>query len=176
MMDITKVKELIKLMAEHELTELNLSDEKETVTLKRGGGTTINHQPTIYSGGGMPMAMPAMAHAPAPAAHHAPAPSAAPAAAPAAAAAPAKAVDSDAGLVAITSPMVGTFYASPNPDSPAFVTVGKDVTADTTVCLVEAMKVFNEIKAEKAGKIERVLVQSGAAVEYGQKLFLIRPV
>ncbi|MFN5661713.1 MAG: acetyl-CoA carboxylase biotin carboxyl carrier protein, partial [Planctomyces sp.] len=72
-------------------------------------------------------------------------------------------------------PMVGTFYSSPNPDSPAFVMVGLAVSAYTTVCLVEAMMVFNEIKAETSGTIERVLVQSGQAVEYGQKLFLIKP-
>jgi acetyl-CoA carboxylase biotin carboxyl carrier protein len=71
--------------------------------------------------------------------------------------------------------MVGTFYTSPNPDSPAFVSVGSSVGADTTVCLIEAMKVFNEIKAETAGTIERILVESGKPVEYGQKLFLLRP-
>jgi acetyl-CoA carboxylase biotin carboxyl carrier protein len=71
--------------------------------------------------------------------------------------------------------MVGTFYASANPESPPFVTAGKAVTPETTVCLVEAMKVFNEIKAETTGVIERVLVQSGQSVEYGQKLFLVRP-
>ena len=71
--------------------------------------------------------------------------------------------------------MVGTFYAAANPDSPPFTAVGKEVGPDTTVCLVEAMKVFNEIKAEKAGRIEKILVQSGQAVEYGQKLFLIKP-
>ena len=81
----------------------------------------------------------------------------------------------DAGLIAIESPMVGTFYSSPNPDAGPFVKVGSSVTPDTVVCIVEAMKVFNEIKAGKSGKIERILVKSGDAVEFGQKLFLIRP-
>ncbi|MBC7836060.1 MAG: acetyl-CoA carboxylase, biotin carboxyl carrier protein, partial [Phycisphaerales bacterium] len=80
-----------------------------------------------------------------------------------------------AGLVAVMSPMVGTFYTSANPDSPPFISVGAAVGPDTTVCLIEAMKVFNEIKAECAGTIERVLVESGTAVEFGQKLFLVRP-
>lgn len=174
MMDIAKVKELIKLMSEHELTELNLSDEKEMVSLKRGSGTVINHQPTIYGGGfagAAPVAVAAApAHAPAAPASSAPAP--APSGGKPAAAAPA---DSDAGLVAIVSPMVGTFYAAANPDSPPFTAVGKEVGPDTTVCLVEAMKVFNEIKAEKSGVVEQVLVKNGEAVEFGQKLFLVRP-
>ncbi len=82
---------------------------------------------------------------------------------------------SEAGLVAIESPMVGTFYSSANPDAPAFVQVGSAVSEATTVCLIEAMKVFNEIKAERGGTIERVLVKSGDSVEFGQKLFLVRP-
>lgn len=162
MIDIRKLKELVRLMVENDLSELNLQDQAETVAVKRGyNGVPVVHQ--------APVMMAAPAAAPAAHATVAPAPAAAPSAAPAAAAA------SDAGLKAITSPMVGTFYSSPNPDSPAFVKVGQAVSADTTVCLVEAMKVFNEIKAETSGTIERVLVQSGQAVEYGQKLFLIKP-
>jgi acetyl-CoA carboxylase biotin carboxyl carrier protein len=158
MIDIRKLKELVKLMVENDLSEINLQDKDETVQVKRGMG-------------GVPMTMVAPAQAQAHAAPAAPAvASAAPAVVPAKAAA-----DNDAGLVAVTSPMVGTFYASPNPDSPAFVNVGAKVNPSTTVCLVEAMKVFNEVKAETTGTIERMLVQSGQAVEYGQKLFLIRP-
>jgi acetyl-CoA carboxylase biotin carboxyl carrier protein len=102
---------------------------------------------------------------------------AASAAAPAGGAAPAapKAADSDAGLIAIESPMVGTFYSAANPDSPPFAAAGAKITPSTVVCLIEAMKVFNEIKAEKSGTIERVLVKNGDAVEFGQKLFLVRP-
>ena len=80
-----------------------------------------------------------------------------------------------AGLVAIESPMVGTFYSAPNPDTPAFVSVGSAIGPDSVVCLIEAMKVFNEIKAEVNGTIERILVNNGDAVEFGQKLFLVRP-
>jgi acetyl-CoA carboxylase biotin carboxyl carrier protein len=71
--------------------------------------------------------------------------------------------------------MVGTFYSSANPDSPSFVAVGAVVNDSTTVCLIEAMKVFNEIKAECNGTIERILVQSGQPVEFGQKLFMVKP-
>jgi acetyl-CoA carboxylase biotin carboxyl carrier protein len=71
--------------------------------------------------------------------------------------------------------MVGTCYLAPNPDAAPFVKIGQSVTPDTVVCLIEAMKVFNEIKAEKSGVVEQVLVKTGQAVEFGQKLFSIRP-
>lgn len=81
----------------------------------------------------------------------------------------------DDGLVAITSPMVGTFYRSPSPDSPAFVDVGDTVKPGKTVCIVEAMKLFNEIESEVSGKVVKVLVENGKPVEYGQKLMLVKP-
>jgi acetyl-CoA carboxylase biotin carboxyl carrier protein len=71
--------------------------------------------------------------------------------------------------------MVGTFYASPGPDKPPFMSVGSSVGPDTTVCLVEAMKIFNEIKAERSGTVAKILVKSGQPVEFGQKLFLVKP-
>jgi acetyl-CoA carboxylase biotin carboxyl carrier protein len=159
MMDIRKLKEQIRLMVDNDLTELDLKDKEEQVLLKRGHGGTVTH------------VAPAMVSAPAPAAA-APAP-AAPAAA--SAPAPAPAADEDAGLVAIESPMVGTFYASPGPDKPPFISVGGSVGPDTTVCLVEAMKIFNEIKAERSGTVAKILVKSGQPVEFGQKLFLVKP-
>ncbi len=158
MIDIRKLKELVRLMVENDLSELNLQDKEETVTVKRGyaGGPVVHHAPVAVA------APPAAASQ---AAHAEDAP-----AAPAAGGG-----DSDAGLVAITSPMVGTFYSAANPDSPPFVSSGGVINPDTTVCLIEAMKVYNEIKAEIAGTVERVLVQNGQAVEYGQKMFLVRP-
>jgi acetyl-CoA carboxylase biotin carboxyl carrier protein len=84
-------------------------------------------------------------------------------------------VDADAGLVAIKSPMVGTFYASPDPNSPNFVSEGSKVRDNTVVCIVEAMKVFNEIKADVSGTIVKVLTRNEAPVEYGQPLFMVRP-
>ncbi|MBN8596171.1 MAG: acetyl-CoA carboxylase biotin carboxyl carrier protein [Planctomycetes bacterium] len=159
MIDPTKLKDLIKLMVDNDLTEIDLQDDKETVTIRRG------HPPAAHA------PHPAMMYA-APAAQAA---APAPAAAPAGGAAAPAAASSDAGLIAIESPMVGTFYSAANPDSAPFVTNGAKINPSTVVCLIEAMKVFNEIKAEKGGTVERVLVKSGEAVEFGQKLFLVRP-
>ena len=152
MMDIAKLKELVALMADNDLTEVELKGDKESVTIKRGVA------------GGAPVVQ--YAPAPAPVAAHAPA------AAPATASAPA--VATVAPGIHIESPMVGTFYASPNPDAGPFVKVGQQVSPDTVVCIIEAMKVFNEIKAEKSGVLESVLVKNGQAVEFGQKLFTLR--
>jgi acetyl-CoA carboxylase biotin carboxyl carrier protein len=158
MIDIRKLKELVRLMVENELSELDLQDQQETVTIKRGGSPALGP----------------------PVVHHAPA-----IAAPIAPAAPASDSGDDPkqevevkdtqGLIPIVSPMVGTVYLSPNPESPAYVGSGAGIGPDSTVCLIEAMKVFSEIKAETSGTIERVLVTSGQAVQYGQQLFLVRP-
>jgi acetyl-CoA carboxylase biotin carboxyl carrier protein len=91
--------------------------------------------------------------------------------APAAAAAPAQ----PAGTIAIKSPMVGTFYRSANPEAAPYVEEGDAVNKETTVCMIEAMKVFNEIKAEMEGTIAAILVENGQSVEYGQPLFLVKP-
>ncbi|MBS0189928.1 MAG: acetyl-CoA carboxylase biotin carboxyl carrier protein [Phycisphaerales bacterium] len=161
MIDANKLKDLVKLMVDNDLTEIDLQDEKETVTIRRGHAPVA--QPMMYAAPSAPAGAPA------------PAPASSPAAAPAAGGGGGGGGGSDAGLVAIESPMVGTFYSAANPDSAPFVTAGAKITPSTVVCLIEAMKVFNEIKAEKPGTIERVLVKSGEAVEFGQKLFLVRP-
>lgn len=155
MMDMKKLIELVRMMTENGLTELELKDGEETVVLKRGHSGVQMMPPQMM----MPMGMPGMAPGPA--------------AGPAAPAGGSPAVD--AGLVAIESPMVGTFYSSSNPDAPPFTKVGAQIGPGSVVCLVEAMKVFNEIKSEVSGTIERVLVKSGDAVEFGQKLFLVKP-
>jgi len=98
----------------------------------------------------------------------------APAAGQAAQAAPAAAAQ-PAGTIAIKSPMVGTFYRAANPEAPSYVEEGDAVNKDTTVCMIEAMKVFNEIKAEMEGTIAAILVENGQSVEYGQPLFLVKP-
>jgi len=149
MIDIRKLKELVKLMVENDLSELDLQDQQETVTIKRRAG----EPPAIAAG---------------------PVANSTPRATAAAEGAADSAEDTD-GLLAIESPMVGTFYSAPDPDAAPFVKPGQDITAESVVCLVEAMKVFNEIKAEVAGRIEKVLVANGEAVEFGQKLFLVRP-
>ncbi|MEM1424312.1 MAG: acetyl-CoA carboxylase biotin carboxyl carrier protein [Planctomycetota bacterium] len=148
--------DLVKLMKKYDLTEIDLSDDSESVLLRRGG----QQQPVM-------MQAPAVAPA-APA----PAPVAAAPSAPAKKEAP---KDDDAGLPAIVSPMVGTFYSAADPESPPFIKPGDSVTKDTTVCIVEAMKVFSEIKAEVDGVVEKVLVKNAEPVEFGQKLFLVRP-
>ena len=154
MIDIRKLKELVRLMTTSDLTELDLRDKEEQVTIRRA---TAQAAPQVIQ-----HAAPVVQHV-----------AAAPVAAAAAAAAPA--ATEDAGLIAIESPMVGTFYASPSPDKPSFVSVGGDVGPNSVVCLVEAMKIFNEIKAERSGTIAKVLVKSGQAVEFGQPLYMIKP-
>jgi acetyl-CoA carboxylase biotin carboxyl carrier protein len=158
MIDIRKLKELVKLMVENDLSELDLKDEQESVSLRRP-----------YASAGASLAP---ASAPAPAPQHAPAPSQA---AGSTSAPTSGGNDEDAGLIPITSPMVGTFYSSPDPESPSYISVGDNVSQDTTVCIVEAMKVFSEIKAECSGKIAKILVKNAEPVEYGQPLFLVRP-
>ena len=157
MIDIDRLRQLVDLMVEHDLTEVDVSDEDQSITIKRGTAGSFSVSPPP-AGAIAPMAPTA---APAPA-------STPPASAPAASAA-------DDGLVAIESPMVGTFYSAPDPDSPPFAAQGASVGPDSVVCLVEAMKVFNEIKAETSGTIERVCVKDGDAIEFGQALFMVRP-
>ncbi len=152
MIDIRKLKELVRLMVANDLTELDLRDDQQQVTVKRGG----------------PQAVPVV--------HQAPVAAAPAAAAPAVPSAPeAPPANEDEGLVPIESPMVGTFYAKASPEKPAFVNVGDTVGDGTTVCLIEAMKIFNEIKAGRSGSIAKILVQNGEAVEFGQPLFLVKP-
>lgn len=146
--DVRKLRKLLDLMREHELSELDLRDGPIRVRLRKG--------PLVAESYAMPVAAP---------------PAAARPAAESGGASPAPASDSH--LEVIVSPMVGTFYAAPNPESPPFVKVGDHVGPDSTVCIIEAMKVFNEIPAEKAGQVVAVLVESGAAVEFGQPLFKI---
>ncbi len=156
MIELAKLKELVQLMVENDLAELDIRDGEESVTLTRAAALQAlqAHAPA-------PIAAPALA-----ASAPTPAPAAESAAAPA---------EGDPNLAKIESPMVGTFYNAQNPDSPPFVSVGQKVSADTVVCLIEAMKVFTEVKAERSGVIDSVLVESGDAVEFGQALFSVRP-
>ncbi len=152
-MDVNKLKELIKLMVETALAEIELrTDEHTTLYLRRGPDKAALAAPQQVVYAPPPQAAPPSAPAGGPTSNGI---------------AP--------GLIAIESPMVGTFYSAPNPDTPPFVKPGAQITPDSVVCLIEAMKVFNEIKAEKSGVIEQVLVKNGEAVEFGQKLYLIRP-
>ena len=159
--DLEKIQQLVHLMTEHDLSEISLRDGGEEISLKRISSNAAPAMPVAPPlAGQVPLAVPG-AGGPEPAAVQAP-----PAQEGAAA---------DEKLVPIRSPMVGTFYTAPNPDAPPFVQVGSMVGADTVVCIVEAMKVFNEIAAEVSGTIERIVVADQEPVEYGQELFLVRP-
>lgn len=154
-MDIEDIKKLVGLMVENDLSRIEIKTGDDHVLLRRGqpiaGPVQVTHQ-----------AMPMQMQMPAP---QAPAPSGG-----GAAAAPAAPASNEK---IIRSPMVGTFYSSPDPDSPTFVKVGDTVGPGSVVCLIEAMKVFNEIKAEVSGRITRVLVENRQAVEFDQPLFAV---
>ena len=144
--NVKKVRRLIELMKEHDLSEIDLKQADHRVRIKRGGEVIATHSsPTIQQAARSAAA--AGATAPQPAA--------------------------DAGMLMIKSPMVGTFYTAADPDSPPFVKVGDHVGPETTVCIVEAMKVFNQIPAEVSGRITATLVENGESVEFGQPLFKV---
>ena len=149
-MDVGLLKQLVQLMASNDLNTVDLRDGQKRVVLKRG------------------------AVAGAPAIHAAPASSGTTIAPAGGLSSPPPTVDENAGLIAIKSPMVGTFYAKANPESKPFVSVGSSVDEETDVCVIEAMKVFNNIKAETRGTIAKILVTDGQPVEFGTVLFLVK--
>lgn len=162
-MDFKDIKKIVELMDEHGLSQFKLQQEDTKLELKRGGDIDVAAVQSLLA------AAPAPQYQPMPA----PAPAAA-GGAPAAAAAPAEEGGLPAGVEEVTSPMVGTFYTAASPDSDPFVSVGAKISADTTICIVEAMKVMNEIKAEISGEIVEVLVENGTAVQYGEPLFRVK--
>jgi acetyl-CoA carboxylase biotin carboxyl carrier protein len=149
--DIGRLRELIDLMEKHDLSEIDLRQGDQRWKLRRGPAEVMQM-------------LPASGYAPP---SHVPAPAPAPPGAPAE-------VPEDKDTIAIKSPTVGTFYEAPAPGDPPFVTAGSRVTADSIVCIIEAMKVFNQIPAEVNGTIVEVLVSNGDAVEFGQPLFRVR--
>lgn len=153
-MDIRKIKKLIELLEESNIGELEIKEGEESVRIARNSGTT-----QYFS-------------APAPAGYAAPAAPAPAAAAPVAAAAPAAAAPVITGHT-VKSPMVGTFYRSPSPGTAAFIEVGKQVKAGDVICIIEAMKMMNQIEADKSGVIEAILVEDGNPVEFDQPLVTI---
>ena len=155
-MDIRKIKKLIELLEESNIGELEIKEGEESVRIARNSGTTqyFNAPPAGYPMPAAPMAAPT-------------------AAAPVAAAAPtAPAAPAFSGHV-VKSPMVGTFYRSPSPGSPMFAEVGKHVKAGDVICIIEAMKMMNQIEADKSGVIEAILVEDGNPVEFDQPLVTI---
>ena len=145
-MKIDEIKAIAEIVAANDLTELKLEQDGFTLEIKRGGSATVVAAAPV-----------AVAAAPVPAA------------APVAVAEAPAAVSRET----IDSPLVGTVYRAPSPEAAPFVKVGDKVSPDTVVCIVEAMKVMNEIKAEKSGVIRDILVENGSAVEFGQPLFVI---
>ncbi len=170
-MDFKQIKELIKLLNDSNLSEFKLKEENFQISIR-----TKHYSDAVKSGNsGMSPAIavpmsPANASAPAPIQPVAsPAPSAAPNDAP-------KEVVEDANLAVINSPMIGTFYRAPSPDKDPFVKVGDTIQKGTVLCIVEAMKLFNEIESEVSGRIVKVLADDGGPVEYDQPLFQIEPI
>ena len=160
-MDIKQIQELVKLINKTNIGEITIEEEGMKVTIKQ------KKDPVQYvTGQATPLAMPSVA-APAPVPAASPAP-AAPSPAPAA---PSK-LDN---LVTIKSPMIGTFYRQSGPGKPVFANVGDEVSVGKVVCIIEAMKLFNEIESEVSGKIVKVLVDDASPVEYDQPLFLVEP-
>ncbi len=158
-MDIKEIQELIKFVAKSGVSEVSIDRKDFKITIKAQSNMQTIVNATIPAAPAV-QALPAAAPA-------APAPSAAPA--PAAPAAEAS------NLITIKSPMIGTFYRSSSPDKPSFVNVGDEVKAGQVVCIIEAMKLFNEIESEISGKIVKVLVDNATPVEYDQPLFLVEP-
>ena len=154
-MDIKEIRSLIDLMKKNGVAVFKMEREGFKITLKTSEATVshsvVTSQPMLAYNG--PAAQPASAPAPA---ASAPAPAAA------------------SGGIEIKSPMVGTFYSSPSPDSPTFVSVGQEITPDTVICIIEAMKVMNEVKAEVAGTVTEICADNGKPVQFGQVMFRLK--
>ena len=149
--DLKKIEQLLEIMKKNDLVELEIRNDDEKIHLKRA-------QPQTPQVTAVPVVTPAVPATPAASAPQATAAEAAP---------------SD--LIEIKAPMVGTFYSTPSPDSDDYVEVGSKVTSSTVVCIIEAMKVMNEIKAETEGTIAEICIENGHAVEYGTVLFRVKP-
>lgn len=161
-MDLKQIKLVIDLMKRSDLTEFAVEEEGFKLKIRRGAsGSPVISSQSYGSATPFPaLSAPAAAPAPAPAAPAAPAP-----------AAP---VGDESGIVYVKSPMVGTFYKAASPESKAFAEPGTKVTETSVVCIIEAMKIMNEIQSEVKGTVVEVLVENGSPVEYGQKLFKVK--
>jgi acetyl-CoA carboxylase biotin carboxyl carrier protein len=157
-MDLRKLKTLIDLVSDSNVSELEITEAEGKVRIVKGGGAVVQGYPMPAPMAAPMVAAPVAATA---AAAPAPGPAAAPAAAPAASG------------HAVKAPMVGTFYRAASPGAKAFVEVGQAVKAGDTLCIIEAMKILNEIEADKAGTVTQILCENGQAVEYGQPMFII---
>ena len=156
-MDVDLLRQLVQLMAANDLNTVDLRDGQKRIVLKRGA--------VVMATAPAAMSYAPQAYAPVPQTLSASGGNSTPVAP----------INEDAGLVAIKSPMVGTFYAKATPDSKPFVSMGSSVDDETDVCVIEAMKVFNNIKAETRGTIAKILVTDGQTVEFGTVLFRVKP-
>lgn len=157
-MDLATIKQIIELMKENDLAAFEIEEKGLRLSIKRGAGEESR------------VALAPLAAAPLPVPVPAPTVAAAPAAAPAPGEAP-----EESKWVPVKSPIVGTFYRSSSPDAEPYVSVGQSVEPESIVCIIEAMKVMNEIKAETRGVVRKILVDNATAVQYGQTLMLIEP-
>jgi len=153
-MDLRKLKTLIDLVSESGISELEVNEGEDRVRIVNAGSSAPAGQ-VVYAHAAPTQAIPAM-----------------PAAAPAASAPAAEEAPAETGFVA-RSPMVGTFYRAPNPESPNFVKIGDTVKVGQTLCIIEAMKLLNEIESEHAGVIQQILCENGQGIEFDQPLFII---
>jgi len=152
-MDPKRLKRIVEIMNQNDLAEIEIEEEGTRLRLRKMEGAAPI---AVVAPGAVPVAVPA------------------PAAVPEPAAAPAEDEAAAEGLHTITAPMVGTFYRAPAPDQDAYIEVGRNINPESVVCILEAMKVMNEIKAECAGEVVRICVQNGEAVEYDQPLFVVK--
>ena len=168
-MNLDEIKELLRAVTDTDVTDFELETGEDKIRIRRGsaGDGKAGQPPYVVVTSGMHAGVPIQAGAPA---HQV----AAPAAAPVAAATSDEAAEDD-GLVIVASPIVGTFYESPSPGSPAFVDIGDEVKAGQALCIIEAMKLMNEIEAEVSGVVVKRFVKNSQPVEYGEALFAIRP-
>lgn len=172
-MNLTEIQDLIKFVSKAGVTEVEIEKKEFKITIKSDGPKRRGKAGQQHIEAQM---IPQMAVMPqAPVQMQAPAPAPAPAAAPAEAAPKAPVAEASDKYVEIKSPMIGTFYRSPSPDKPSFVEVGDQVKEGSTVCIVEAMKLFNEIESEVSGKIVKILVDDNSPIEFDQPLFLVDP-
>lgn len=151
-MNIKEIKELLELMQEHNVGEIEIEKDNAKIKLRKmaSGGIVVQTTPQVMAApAAMPVAQAAAPGAPAPAV-------------------------AEEGVTIVRSPMVGTFYAAPAPDQPAYVSVGKGVKEGDVLCIIEAMKLMNEIKSETGGTVVEVLVQNGQTVEYDQPIMKIK--
>lgn len=159
-MDIKQIQDLIKFVAKSGVNEVSIEEQDFKITIKTTQEATYVAAPQVVHATPPPITVPSAV-----------APAVAPVAAPAA-----TAIADESNYITIKSPMIGTFYRSSSPDKPSFANIGDEISSGQVVCIIEAMKLFNEIESEVSGRIVKVLVDNAQPVEYDQPLFLVEPI